>query len=258
LQALTNKGENLMLLTRKLREGILASRRTDGFAIEVYETSFYLAIIFDSASYAISTSSHLLSSLYPPLVHTEPPEDDRTLVVTLSLLRHLCHSPISQTRFWKELSAARRSSFLCPSTSQYEWIYGIATALRYHNYIALDRLSRSPGAPSSTLSSVTHSPLAMHAVERMLERLRISARASCTAVLRRAYVDFHDVPDTCEWLCRVACLKATPRNETDGAVRPQSEVDRWFEKLCTEGQFRRKDDITPQRWVVNKKYGLPT
>ncbi|KAI0712445.1 hypothetical protein C8Q76DRAFT_797292 [Earliella scabrosa] len=56
--------ENLLILFRKLREGLLSTQRRDAFALEVYETSLHLSILFKSPAQTTSTLSHLLPDLY--------------------------------------------------------------------------------------------------------------------------------------------------------------------------------------------------
>ncbi|EJF63242.1 hypothetical protein DICSQDRAFT_145501 [Dichomitus squalens LYAD-421 SS1] len=56
--------ENLLILLRKLREGLLSIKRKDAFALEVYETSLYLAVLFKSPVQTTSALSHIFPDLY--------------------------------------------------------------------------------------------------------------------------------------------------------------------------------------------------
>ncbi|TFK91880.1 hypothetical protein K466DRAFT_283725 [Polyporus arcularius HHB13444] len=71
--------ENLLILFRKLREGLLSTHRRDAFALEVYETSLHLSVLFNSPVQTTSTLSHLFPDLYvtvnirPPPAPSPPP-----------------------------------------------------------------------------------------------------------------------------------------------------------------------------------------
>ncbi|KAI8971184.1 hypothetical protein BD414DRAFT_501251 [Trametes punicea] len=56
--------ENLLILLRKLREGLLSTQRKDAFAQEVYETSLYLSVLFRSPVQTTSTLTHLFPTFY--------------------------------------------------------------------------------------------------------------------------------------------------------------------------------------------------
>ncbi|KAI6112319.1 hypothetical protein EV401DRAFT_209343 [Pisolithus croceorrhizus] len=55
---------NVLILFRKLREGLLSSGRNDHFSLQVYETSLYLSIMFESSVGILDTTS-ILSRLVP-------------------------------------------------------------------------------------------------------------------------------------------------------------------------------------------------
>ncbi|KAI0822066.1 hypothetical protein BC628DRAFT_1392200 [Trametes gibbosa] len=55
---------NLLILFRKLREGLLSTQRRDAFALEVYETSLHLSVLFASQAQTTSTLSHLFPTFY--------------------------------------------------------------------------------------------------------------------------------------------------------------------------------------------------
>ncbi|KAI0699956.1 hypothetical protein C8T65DRAFT_658729, partial [Cerioporus squamosus] len=63
--------ENLLILFRKLREGLLSIHRRDAFALEVYETSLHLSVLFKSPVQTTSTLSHLFPDLYVN-IHPSP------------------------------------------------------------------------------------------------------------------------------------------------------------------------------------------
>ncbi|KAI0631938.1 hypothetical protein C8Q77DRAFT_1122814 [Trametes polyzona] len=57
---------NLLILFRKLREGLLSTQRKDAFAREVYETSLHLSVLFRTPVQTTSTLSHLFPAFYVP------------------------------------------------------------------------------------------------------------------------------------------------------------------------------------------------
>ncbi|PIL22744.1 transporter [Ganoderma sinense ZZ0214-1] len=72
--------ENLLILFRKLREGLLSTNRRDAFALEVYETSLYLSVLFKSPVQTTSALSHLFPDLYISIASQKaaPPSDSNT------------------------------------------------------------------------------------------------------------------------------------------------------------------------------------
>ncbi|EST08711.1 hypothetical protein PSEUBRA_001792 [Kalmanozyma brasiliensis GHG001] len=101
--------QQVLLLVRKLREALVASKRTDGFAVEVYELSAYLAVLCGDATQLAATLPRLVLELYPSgpteergsedvirlakhldLEHTT--ENRRVRVVSLYMLQTLCLS----------------------------------------------------------------------------------------------------------------------------------------------------------------------
>lgn len=69
---------NVLILFRKLREGLISSGRSDQFSLQVYETSLYLSIMFESSVGMLDTTS-ILSRLVPGmytavLQPTQPPQ----------------------------------------------------------------------------------------------------------------------------------------------------------------------------------------
>lgn len=109
--------QQILLLVRKLREALVASKRMDGFAVEVYELSAYLAVLCGDVPQLAATVPRLVLELYPSVPTgsdkengghddvvtlashlqlynpAENPEEERRLrVVSLYLLQTLCLS----------------------------------------------------------------------------------------------------------------------------------------------------------------------
>ncbi|KAI0769069.1 hypothetical protein BD413DRAFT_629044 [Trametes elegans] len=120
--------ENLLILFRKLREGLLSRQRRDAFALEVYETSLHLSVLFKSPVQTTSTLSHLFPNFYmsisnstrrpptrpvssaangpatQPLENSPPQPPPSALPSTLILLlHHLVSSYPSQLAFYTRL-----------------------------------------------------------------------------------------------------------------------------------------------------------
>ncbi|KAI0647848.1 hypothetical protein C8Q79DRAFT_534888 [Trametes meyenii] len=156
--------ENLLILFRKLREGLLSAQRRDAFALEAYETSLHLSVLFRSPVQTTSTLSHLFPAFYVPDAHpilspsaststtyvphapspsAPPPSTPRTALSStlIFLLHHLVSSYPSQLAFHTQLRQ------LHPELQQ---------LLR-----ALGPPSRTPSAPAS--ASATSPPHVIHA-----------------------------------------------------------------------------------------------
>ncbi|OBZ68833.1 hypothetical protein A0H81_11207 [Grifola frondosa] len=159
---------NLLILFRKLREGILSTQRKDSFATEVYETSLYLSILFRSPSQTTSILSYLLPNLY---LASKPSKSGAATFVPLSpnalstsllsLLNHLICAYPSQSTFYAQLqdlppvllpcSSAHKSDTFSVNSRSYAdpqlavaahvWIRELARCLRGRNYAQLDILS---------------------------------------------------------------------------------------------------------------------
>lgn len=57
--------QQILLLVRKLREALVASKRADGFAVEVYECSVYLSLLCGDVMQLASSLPRLILDLYP-------------------------------------------------------------------------------------------------------------------------------------------------------------------------------------------------
>lgn len=84
--------QQILLLVRKLREALVASKRVDGFAVEVYELSAYLAVLCGDVPQLAATVPRLVLELYPstPQTAADEGEDVGKLATLLRI-----HSPTS-------------------------------------------------------------------------------------------------------------------------------------------------------------------
>jgi hypothetical protein len=230
----------------------------------VYETSLFLAILFDSPRQTTTILSHLIPDLYStistPLCH---------LTTLISLIHHLVAAYPSQSTFRQHLLSLPYS--LLPSDSGSRlWIISLASCLRSLNYSKFEQMTR----PSSFLSllGVTHEPdrkkssetvptstseltsysslnLAKRAFHALVDSLRIKAREKTWDVIRSAYRELACHPESGasrDWLERSLSLPS---------IVPACSgicVDEWLERKSQEGQVRKKDGASEGRWIVCK------
>lgn len=210
--------------------------------IAVYEISFILAIIFESAGQATSILPRLLPDLY--LTSPSGSSNAHCLpIVLLSLMFQLASGYPSQTTFQKHLQALP-PSFLPLGSDAFVWITSIAAGLRTRNYVQLERLTRkeswtmlcvefdrpaTPGTHNDGLPKI--------AMQTLVDTLRTRARTSAWAVIRSAYRELscHSGSQTREWISRSLLSYDADawlhEKAKDGEVRPKEGVEgRW--SLC--------------------------
>ncbi|KAG2151471.1 hypothetical protein DEU56DRAFT_778075 [Suillus clintonianus] len=238
--------ENILILFRKLREGIFASKRSDAFAIEVYETSLCLSSLFDSPIQTSSILSHLLPELYTsasiqPLISS----------VLISLLHHLIAGYPSQKTYFEHLSCLSPNMFSRTSEA-YTWISNLATSLRTLNQIRFEALSRHDVyrhfLTVSKSSDETYDPLdrlSQDAVHALVERLRSKARNKAWVVLRSAYREISASEETRTWMVKYLML-SSKQASTSGL-----SLEEWMDGRCRDGHLRPREGAVG-RWVVCK------
>lgn len=241
--------ENILILFRKLREGVASSQRNDQFALEVYESSLYLAVIFDSPKQTTSIISALIPEVY---LSTPPPHRLCLPTILLSSLHHLLVAYPSQVPFNRFLQSIPET--LLPRASPtYAWITFLAASLRTRNYARFERLSRkvslseileTPDSISATLGALTITPqanrtLAFKALFTLLDSLRIKSRETSWAIIRSAYRELTcgvQPSETKSWLSRSLCLQSVVSDEFN------VEVEDWLAKQVPLGAVRRRED----------------
>lgn len=259
--------ENILILFRKLREGLVSSDRKDHFAVEVYETSLFLAILFDSPRQTTLILCHLIPNLYSTL--STPL---RNLTTILSLVHHLVAAYPSQTTFRQHLHSLA-SSLLPPDSEPSAWITSLAASLRSLNYHQFEKLTRPSSlfqllkavhqqqksktshATVPTFASETFDPpcsnnnLANRALQTLVESLRLRAREKTWHVIRSAYRELACYPDsgtTRDWLERSLCLSSII------TTTKRLSVDEWLQTKSLEGQVRKKDGSSEGKWIICK------
>ncbi|KAJ6508365.1 hypothetical protein C8R45DRAFT_967187 [Mycena sanguinolenta] len=241
--------ENVLILFRKLREGILSSQRMDQFTLEVYETSLYLAVLFDSPRHINPVIPALMS--YFCLPSTKP---DRNHVdpVLVCLLHQLVTAYPSQREFRASLSSVPASCFADGSSARV-WITSLAGCIRTHNYTKIDKLTQIAALPTGDTAPSSALPqnreLPRKALYHLVASLRSRTREMAWTILRSSYREFSCQVDpqlnTRPWLDRSLGL----RSDLPGQF--SIGLDGWLEQESALGHVRRKDGVEG-RWIVCK------
>ncbi|KAI9508877.1 hypothetical protein F5148DRAFT_997399, partial [Russula earlei] len=246
---------NILIQFRKLREGISSSRRHDQFAIEVYETSFRLSIIFHSHAQTTSIISPLLPDLY---LSVTPPSQASSLTVLLASLHSLERHYPSQRAFF-DLIKSLPPSFT-PRDDHQVWLRELSCSLRRSGYSQFRRLTQTATlARLATSETYNDAPLpsgpdlTLLALQTLVTSLRDHFRLSIWSTVRGAYREFVlPLSDTTGWLSAVLLLE--PDTGRQGA-RKDDDHDRvqlWFNSRESLGEVVRKDG-TDGRWAVKTK-----
>jgi len=234
------------------------------FLSTAYETSLYLAVLFDSPGQTTSILSHLFQDLYNSTYL-------RSLTVLISLLHHLNVAYPSQNTFRQHLESLPSS--LLPSTSDlYLWIASLALSLRSLNYFRFEQLTRPHSfshllvssresetkAPSSPPTSTSTSSLdsfrssinlAIEAIYVLVNSLRIKAREKTWQIIRSTYRELSCHPEsetTRHWLERSLALPSV----VPGARG--IDLDQWLDKKSQDGHLKKKDGAAEGRWIICK------
>ncbi|KAJ7256778.1 hypothetical protein B0H12DRAFT_1111668 [Mycena haematopus] len=241
--------ENVLILFRKLREGIISSRRVDQFTLEVYETSLYLAILFDSPRHINPVIPALMSYFHLP--STEP---DRNYVesILVCLLHQLVTAYPSQREFHASLASVP-TAFFAEGSSARVWIISLAGCIRAQNYAKIDKLTQIAALPAGATVSSSALPqnkeLPRKALYHLVASLRSRTREMAWTVLRSAYRELSCQVDpqlnTRPWLDRSLGL----RSDIPGQC--SISLDEWLDRESGLGHVRRKDGVEG-RWIVCK------
>ncbi|KAJ7913488.1 hypothetical protein B0H13DRAFT_2004505 [Mycena leptocephala] len=204
--------ENVLILFRKLREGIISSKRIGQFALEVYETSLYLAVVFDSPRISVQSF---------------PPHRNCVQTVLVCLLHHLVAGYPSQREFRAHLTSVPKA-FFPDGSAERVWITSVAGCIRARNYAKINKLTQVYSLPvdDTTLSFAlreSNPELPCKALYHLVDSLRNKTREMAWTVMRTAYRELLVSIDLNEWLDRESGL----------------------------GHIRRKDGVEG-RWIVCK------
>lgn len=228
----------------------------------VYETSLYLAIIFESPRQTTTILSHLIPDLY-----LKSPTPSCHITTLISLVHHLLIAYPSQRTFHQHFSSLPASLLPVGSASD-KWIRSLSLSLRSNNYFKFEELTRPSvylalcdtslteksdsknlgNALKQTIYSNTPSVFSTEALHMLVDELRSKHREKTWHIIRSAYRELACNPDslTRGWLERSLALPIIdPDNK--GA-----DLDNWLEKRRDDGHLRRKDGAAEGRWIVCK------
>ncbi|KAF8546737.1 hypothetical protein OG21DRAFT_1047994 [Imleria badia] len=244
--------ENILILFRKLREGLFASGRKDGFALEVYETSLFLSVVFNSPVQTTSILSRLVPDIYSA---SPPPQSFRLTTILILLLHQLVISFPSQQTYLEQIKSLVPNLLERPSAA-YLWISGLARSLRTSNFVQFEKLSHpdafdpllplSCSVPSSNVTTATaFQDLPRNAVHALVSRLRLKARDEAWIVVRNAYRELSSSDETQTWLGKRLFF------DNFGSEATAVRFDEWVRERCRDGQLRPKQGVEG-RWTVCK------
>ncbi|KAN0127420.1 hypothetical protein V8E53_014757 [Lactarius tabidus] len=247
---------NILIQFRKLREGVSASRRHDEFAVEAYETSLFLSIIFQSRVQITSILSHLLPDLYLSIEHS--PKESAPFTVLLASLHSLdIHYPSQQSFF--ELSKSLTASFTLRRDHKV-WLRELSSSLRRGGYAQAGRLTQlssltllaalpASEARDRTPPILQGPDLRLLSLQMLVNSLRNHFRLSAWRMLRSSYREFAlPLSDTATWLSDVLLLERDTEKPED--LRGD-HVQLWFASRESHGEVGRNGDNG--RWAVKIK-----
>jgi len=228
----------------------VASKRTDAFALEVFEESLRLTTIFQSPVQVTSTLAYLLPNFYLPTT-TPLATADRFLSILIALLHRISSFHPSQGAFRDQLRFFPSSVFPRDS-AHYIWISSLAIALRSCNYARVELLTCSTqlltllGDTSSTKDcQIVNTSNA--AILTLVDALRSKTRLQSWLIIRTAYREMtcSDSTDTADWLRRSLLLQPSITGSS------HESLDDWLKARSKEGHIKAKEGMQG-KWVVCK------
>jgi hypothetical protein len=242
----------------KLREGIVATNRKDGFAsdglsllvlvldapclnLTVYETSLRMSILFSSAVNTASTLSYLLPTYYTP----QPSSHSRDTTVLITLLSQLDPSHPSQRGYYGRREEFLASGLVARDSLTVSWLTSLAGAIRSCNYYKVETLTR-PKVYMPLLGTRPPKPcegvpdLDLSTVRVVISSLHDRLRDRSWPILQVAYREMTCLPevtDTSEWLKRCLAL------DSSGTT-----VETWFQQQSEKGNVKAKE--AKGKWII--------
>ncbi|THH06090.1 hypothetical protein EW145_g4333 [Phellinidium pouzarii] len=252
-QLRSERESNILLHLRKLREGILASQRKDEFALSVYETSFYSALIFHSSLHASTSLSHL-PELYSSLLFKPHPKlsvdqvrSRAETLATISLIFHLDESFPSQGTYYRHVRSLE-PLHLDWNSNMLKWISSLRASAVWKNYARCELLTRHSRVVGllENLSGVSEKEkhLIETSLRAVIDALRQKLRNSAWVILRFSYreLTINADTDTAAWLSRSLML------DSIGGIKGIG-VEEWMKQKHSEQQVIAKDE---ERWTLRR------
>ncbi|SRR6266550_848622 len=218
------------------------------FPLQVYETSLFLAIIFESPRHASVIIPHLVPDLYLPCSeHSQ----HVTFTILASSVHHLLAQYPSQGLFHQHLDSIPHQLFPKDSKAR-KWLTSLASCLRKRQYAMFERESRRSTILRVLCLQEEELGLSKHlgslAVLVAVDSLRAKARETAWTVMRSAYRELAchvGSMDTRNWLERSLCLKSTI---SESFTIP---LEQFLDQQSSLGAVRAKEGVEG-RWIVCK------
>ncbi|KAF7299720.1 hypothetical protein HMN09_00977800 [Mycena chlorophos] len=238
--------ENLLILFRKLREGIIASKRVNAFSDEVYASSLYLSILFDSprnTSAIVPVVLSYLRSRIPPQSQSQSQS-----LALICLLERLVTAYPSQSDFHTSLTGIPTPCFP-PECAERRWVRDLARYLGTGNYTRLERTLRRIPALEDPDS------LAGKATRHLVAALQSKARESAWRTIRSAYREV-TLEISGGWLLRSLFLVPPVREDEGLDARMEGlglddMLERWLEGESRKGNVVKKEEGTG-KWGLSR------
>lgn len=232
---------------RKLREGISSSQRYDLFSVEAYETSSYLAVLFESGRQASSVFIHLVPDLY---LKVREPQSRCQTTVLISSLHNLISAYPSQSLFRDRLSVVPHDLFPTNSPARV-WLSSVSSSLRSRNFVKFDEVTRKSGFAHLLDNSykLGGQQLCDDAIRVLVDKLRKVSRTVAWTVIRHAYRELSfgvELEGTRDWLERSLALQPVAPGAETGV-----SVEQWLQKKEAEGHIRRKEGAA-NKYIICK------
>ncbi|KAG8787639.1 hypothetical protein FRC20_010495 [Serendipita sp. 405] len=226
--------EDVLRLFRKLREGIIAAKRQDAFAAEVYELSLLLAAAYGATDQVTALAAQILAPSDTENATSEALGSilmKKEIVVLLALLHQIVlglrHSPTFHSAVNKILQHLPTSL----SPSRVNWLRGVMIGVKTQNYYAIWQLTSKAsltGLLQDTLSPGTHGKRQEAAITHEVVALHHFVRDTAWGVVRCAYRDERE-----DWLAITLHLSSNPggwllqKQQLQEALRSDNKQVRW-------------------------------
>ena len=221
-----------------------------------YETSSYLAVLFESNHQASSIFFHLVPELY---LNVQESRDRCQITILISLLHNLVSAYPSQSLFRDRLHALPHHIFP-QGTAAYLWLSSLSSSLRCRNYVKFEEVTR-PTAFAQLLGKSLHKSddvpthskydpyLCDDAFHALVDKLRTVSRTMTWSVIRHAYRELSfrvELEGTRDWLTRSLALQSV----LPGA-KSHVPVEEWLEDKAAEGHVRQKEGVE-HTYIISK------
>ncbi|TDL27439.1 hypothetical protein BD410DRAFT_420097 [Rickenella mellea] len=255
---------NLLILLRKLREGLLAAKREDEFALNVYECSLCLGVIFRSPIHATSPVSRL-PSLYLSQKQRDIPSpndlsseaiSERALTTSvISLLHHLNENYPSQVSYFSHLESLPTSCF-DQKSHLFVWLLSLRSAMQSRNYVKFESLTQTHFLSSMfkdirgfAVADTLQIAFNIHeeAIRVLIDMLRAKMREDAWKTLRTAYREVSFASDSRDWLSRTVMLQSVSRSHRN--KRTDVDLTDWINNKVKDGYLRAKEG-SENRWTI--------